>query len=139
MPPDPSHEAPDFSREFALGIEALGRFVRKEPLRRTLRSRPRTCPPRSFSVTSKGIKACAKGIVGQMKTMQFHLKSVFDDGDDLFDGDDADDPSRLEGNVDDQTDDVGDEKALAAELDKLIYEVRELAARCAGTCRSRPW
>ena len=77
--------------------------------------------------------------MGHMKTMQFHLKSVFDDGDDLFDGDDADDPSRLEGNVDDQTDDVGDEKALAAELDKLIYEVRELAARRAGTCRSRPW
>ena len=47
------HEAPDFSREFALGIEALERFVRKEQLRRTLRSRPRTCPPRSFSVTSR--------------------------------------------------------------------------------------
>jgi HK97 family phage prohead protease len=78
----------------------------------------------------KGIKACAKGIVGHMKTMSFHLKSVLDDGDqdDLFDGDVADNPALLETNVNDDEDDE-DSKAFLIELQKLAFEARELAAR----------
>ena len=76
----------------------------------------------------KAIDVHRKAIDRHQQGIRAHLKELLGDGFDDSDTNPADNPALFEGNVDDDEDDE-DSKAFLVELQKLVSEARELAAR----------